>query len=429
MKIAIIGSGYVGLTTGTCLAELGNTVTCIDNNEEKIRILNSGEMPIFEPGLAELAKKNAAQKRLFFSTDIKNAVKGAEIVFIAVGTPPKPNGDADLSFVENVAKEIAKSITKYTVVVEKSTVPVETGEKIAKTIEGSGVKKELFDIVSNPEFLSEGSAINDFMRPDRIVIGTNSEKAKKIMQKLYEPLKAPLVFTDIRAAEIIKHASNSFLATKISFINAVSRICELTGADITQVAYGMGLDKRIGKDFLKAGAGYGGFCFPKDVAAFIKISQKKGYPFKLLKEVEEINNSQVMHFVKKIEDALWNLNGKKIAVLGLAFKPGTDDLREAPSIKVITELKKEGAHINAFDPAAIENAKKQLFGIEFHKNLHDCIKGADAAVILTEWAEIKNLDLKKAKELMKKPLIIDGRNIFDPKTMEQNGFTYISIGR
>ena len=429
MKIAIIGSGYVGLTTGTCLAELGNTVTCIDNNEEKTRILNSGEMPIFEPGLAELAKKNAAQKRLFFSTDIKNAVKGAEIVFIAVGTPPKPNGDADLSFVENVAKEIAKSITKYTVVVEKSTVPVETGEKIAKTIEGSGVKKELFDIVSNPEFLSEGSAINDFMRPDRIVIGTNSEKAKKIMQKLYEPLKAPLVFTDIRAAEIIKHASNSFLATKISFINAVSRICELTGADITQVAYGMGLDKRIGKDFLKAGAGYGGFCFPKDVAAFIKISQKKGYPFKLLKEVEEINNSQVMHFVKKIEDALWNLNGKKIAVLGLAFKPGTDDLREAPSIKVITELKKEGAHINAFDPAAIENAKKQLFGIEFHKNLHDCIKGADAAVILTEWAEIKNLDLKKAKELMKKPLIIDGRNIFDPKTMEQNGFTYISIGR
>lgn len=429
MKIAIIGSGYVGLTTGTCLAELGNTVTCIDNNEEKIQILNNGEMPIFEPGLAELVKKNVSQKRLFFSTDIKNAVKSAEIVFIAVGTPPKPNGDADLSFVENVAKEIAKSITNYIVVVEKSTVPVETGEKVARTIENSGVSRELFDVASNPEFLREGSAIHDFMHPDRIVVGANSEKAREKLEELYKPLNAPIVFTDIRTAEIIKHASNSFLATKISFINAISRICELSGANVEEVALGMGLDRRIGKEFLKAGIGYGGSCFPKDVSAFIQIAKKKGYDFRLLKEVEEINKAQTEFFLKKIEETVWNLNGKTIAVLGLSFKPNTDDLREAPSIKIISALEKEGAKIKAFDPAAMGHAKTFLPNAAFCKNIYECLFGADAALILTEWDEFKKIDLKKAKQQMNTPVFIDGRNMFDQKKMKENGFNYISIGR
>ena len=429
MKIAIIGSGYVGLTTGTCLAELGNTVTCIDNNKEKIQILNNGEMPIFEPGLAELVKKNVSQKRLFFSTDIKNAVKSAEIVFIAVGTPPKPNGDADLSFVENVAKEIAKSRTNYIVVVEKSTVPVETGEKIEKTISASGASKELFDVVSNPEFLREGSAIRDFMQPDRIVVGVNSKKAKKIMQSLYGPLNAPIIFTDLKSAEIIKHASNSFLATKISFINAVSRLCELCGADIEQVSLGMGADRRIGKDFLKAGIGYGGFCFPKDVDAFINISQKMGYDFRLLKEVQEINTTQKMHFVKKVQKAVGSLSGKKIAVWGLAFKPNTDDMRFAPSIDIIKQLQKEGAQISAFDPVAEPNAKKIFDKITYHDDLYMASKDADALLILTEWDLFRKADIAKLKKLLKSPTIIDGRNMFDSQKMKENGITYISIGR
>lgn len=429
MKIAMIGSGYVGLTTGTCFAELGNIVTCVDNDRQKIDLLNAGKMPIFEPGLEELVKKNASKKRLFFTTDLAEAVKNSEIVFIAVGTPPKSNGEADLSFVENVSKEIAGAIEKYTVIVEKSTVPVETGEKIEQTIRSFGVKKELFDVASNPEFLREGSAIKDFLNPDRIVIGTSSEMPKKILEYLYKPINAPIVFTDIRTAEIIKHASNSFLATKISFINAVARICELSGANVEEVSLGMGLDKRIGKNFLKAGAGYGGFCFPKDVSAFIKIAQKKGYDFRLLKEVEEINNSQIGFFVKKIEEALWNLNGKKIAVLGLAFKPNTDDLREAPSVKIIPLLQKEGAKVKSYDPVAMDGAKKVFSGIEFCKNLYECIDGADAAIILTDWEEFKKIDLKKAKKIMNKCLIIDGRNIFDSKVMKENGFTYVSIGR
>jgi len=429
MKISMIGTGYVGLTTGTCLAELGHTVTCVDNNKEKIDSLNKGIIPIFEPGLEEMVKSNVEKKNLFFTTDLKKATQNSQVVFITVGTPSKPSGEADLTFVENVAKEIAQSITDYTVVVEKSTVPVETGEKVAKTIESLGVKKDQFDVVSNPEFLREGNAIKDFLEPDRIVIGTNSEKAKKIMQELYKPIKTKFVFTDIRTAEIIKHSSNSFLATKISFINAVSQICELTGADVTKVAYGIGLDKRIGEAFLNAGAGYGGFCFPKDVEAFIKISQNKGYDFKLLKEVQVINKNQILHIYKKIENQLKDVAGKTIAVLGLAFKPNTDDLRESPSLKLISLLQNNNAKVKAFDPQAIENAKKVLSKVELFEDIYECIKEADAAVILTEWEEVKKIEWQKAKGLMKNPIVIDGRNIFDPESMKKAGFSYDSIGR
>src|SRR3989344_600524 len=429
MNISIIGTGYVGLVAGACFAELGNKVTCVDNNRQKIELLQKGGIPIYEPGLEGLVKKNAAAKRLSFTTDLMAAVKASEVVFIAVGTPPKPNGEADLSYVENVSREIAKAIDKYTVVVEKSTVPVETGEKVARTINNAGVDHNLFDVVSNPEFLREGSAIEDFMKPDRIVIGTNSEKARGTMKKLYAPLNAEMVFTDIRSAEIIKHSSNSFLAAKISFINAVSRICELSGADVEKVAVGMGLDKRIGKQFLRAGLGYGGSCFPKDVDAFIKIAGKQGYDFKLLEVVQEINKEQRLHFVKKVEEAMWNLNGKRIGVLGLSFKPNTDDMREAPSVEIIAALQKEGVKIVAHDPVAEGKAIELIKGVELKKNAIDVFENADAVLVLTEWPQFRNIDLKKAKSMMKVPLLIDGRNIFSKEEIASMGFKYISMGR
>ena len=429
MDISIIGTGYVGLVAGACFAELGNKVTCVDNDMSKIELLKKGGIPIFEPGLEGLVQTNTKAGRLSFTTDLKSSVKASEIVFIAVGTPSKPNGEADLSFVEGVAREIADSIGKYTIVVEKSTVPVETGDKVAATINAAGVDHKLFDVVSNPEFLREGSAIEDFMKPDRIVIGTNSEKAKKIMAELYAPLKAEMVFTDIRSAEIIKHASNSFLATKISFINAVSRICELSGADVEKVALGMGLDKRIGKQFLKAGLGYGGSCFPKDVDAFIKIAGKQGYDFKFLKAVQEINKEQRQHFIRKVEEAMWNLNGKTIGVLGLSFKPNTDDMREAPSVEIISSLQKEGAKINAYDPVAEEKSAGLMKGIILKKNALEVFENADAVLVLTEWPEFRKIDLKMAKSKMKTPLIIDGRNLFGKEEMAEMGFRYVSIGR
>ncbi len=429
MKIAIIGSGYVGLTVGTCFAELGNNVTCVDNDKGKIEMLNKGKVPIYEPGLDKLIKKNVKRKKLSFSTALKDSVKKADVVFIAVGTPPKPNGEADLSYVENVANEIAKSIDHYTVIVEKSTVPVETGEKVAETLRISNVSEKLFDVVSNPEFLREGTAILDFMEPDRIVIGTNSKKAAKVMEKLYKPLKAPIIFTDIRSAEIIKHASNSFLATKISFINAVARFCDLAKADVKKVAEGMGYDKRIGRSFLDAGLGYGGSCFPKDVSAFVQIADKYGYDFKLLKDVQDINKEQRDYFVKKIADSVWNIKGKTIAVFGLAFKPNTDDLRDAPSIDVIHALQKEGALIKAYDPVAEEKAKQLFHGLQYCSSPYDAAKGSDAIVICTEWPEFKKLNLKKLKSIMNSPLVIDGRNIFEKAQMEKSGFRYVSVGR
>jgi len=427
MKVGVIGCGYVGLTTGVCLAELGHTVVCVDNDEEKIKKLFSGKLPIFEPNLDKLIKKN--KKRIKFSIDIKDAVVSNEVIFICVGTPSNPDGSPDLSYVENVAKEIAKYLDSYKVVVEKSTVPVETAEWIKKTIQRYKKNNVEFDVVSNPEFLREGSAVKDFLYPDRIVIGVESEKAKKIMLKLYQKIKSPKIIVDTKSAELIKHASNSFLATKISFINAVANICELSGADVEKVALGMGLDKRIGKDFLKAGVGYGGSCFPKDVDAFIWISEKLGYDFSLLKEVKKINEKQKELFAKKIEDTLWILKEKMIGILGLSFKPNTDDIREAPSIYIIKTLKQKGAKIKAYDPKAIQKMKQIFPDIEYCDNPYEVAKNSDCLVILTEWPEFKKLDLKKVKKLLNQPIIIDGRNIFDPKKMTKLGFIYKCVGR
>ncbi len=427
MNVGIIGCGYVGLTTGVCLAELGHNVVCVDNDEEKIKKLFSGVIPIFEPGIEKLIKKN--RKRIKFSTNIKDAVLDNEIVFIAVGTPSNPDGSPDLSYVENVSREIAKYLEKYKVIVEKSTVPVETAQWVKKTIEKYKKNNVKFDVVSNPEFLREGSAINDFLYPDRVVIGVETEKAKRLMLKLYQKIKSPKIVVDTKSAELIKHASNSFLATKISFINAVANICELTGADVEKVALGMGLDKRIGKSFLKAGVGYGGSCFPKDIDAFIWISEKLGYDFSLLKEVKKINERQRELFVKKIEDTLWILKDKKIGILGLSFKPNTDDIREAPSIYIIKMLKQKGAKIKAYDPKAMKKMEQIFPDIEYCENPYEVVKNSDCLVILTEWDEFKKLDLKKVKRLLNQPIIIDGRNIFEPKKMEKLGFIYKSIGR
>ncbi|MAG91756.1 UDP-glucose 6-dehydrogenase [Candidatus Woesearchaeota archaeon] len=429
MKIAVAGAGYVGLVTAACFAELGNDVICIDIDEEKIKKLNNNQIPIYEPGLEEIVIRNKKEDRLKFTTDLKSAIKNSEIIFICVGTPPKESGEADLSYVENVARTIAEVMDSYKVIVEKSTVPVHTGDKVAKSIKAYNKHKVDFDVVSNPEFLREGSAVTDFMQPDRVVIGCESEKAEQIMKKLYEPLKKPILFTDIKSAEIIKHASNSFLATKISFINAIANICEITGADVEKVAEGMGLDKRIGKQFLNAGIGYGGFCFPKDAEAFIRIAEKIGYDFKLLKATQEINTNQKADFVKKIEKALWVVKGKAIGVLGLAFKPNTDDMRFAPSIDIIKALQKEGAKLKAYDPEAMERSKAIFKDIEYCSNPYDAAKDADALIILTEWNEFKELDLNRIKSLMKHNLIVDGRNIYNPEDVKKSGFSYISIGR
>ena len=429
MKIAVIGSGYVGLVTGACLAKLGNEIICVDIDEDKIAKLNDGIVPIYEPGLYELISKNKEESRLQFTTDIRGAIKKSEVIFICVGTPPKESGEADLSYVENVARIIADVMDSYKLIVEKSTVPVETGEEVARTIRSFNFHKVDFDVVSNPEFLREGSAIYDFLNPDRIVIGCESERAKSIMQKIYGKLNAPIIFTDIKSAEIIKHASNSFLAVKISFINAIANICELSGANVEKVAEGLGLDKRIGRAFLNAGIGYGGICFPKDIEAFIKIAEKFGYDFKLLKAVQEINNHQKNHFAKKIEKALWVVKNKTIAVLGLSFKPNTDDMRMAPSIDIIIQLQKDGAKIKAYDPQAMNRAKSILKDITYCNDPYDTAKDADVLVIMTEWDEFKALDFARLKSLLKYPMIIDGRNIFNPHDVKKHGFKYISIGR
>ena len=429
MKIAVAGAGYVGLVTAACFSELGNDVICVDIDEAKIANLNQGIIPIYEPGLNDLVIRNRQEKKLDFTTDLKKAIKESDIIFICVGTPPKESGEADLSYVENVARTIADVMESYKIVVDKSTVPVHTGEKVARTIKSYNIHKVDFDVVSNPEFLREGSAVNDFMNPDRIVVGCETDKAGKIMEKLYSPLKSRILFTDIKSAEIIKHASNSFLATKISFINAIANICELAGADVEKVAEGMGLDKRIGQSFLNAGIGYGGFCFPKDAEAFIKISEKLGYDFKLLKATQEINSQQKEHFIKKIEKALWVVKNKNIAILGLAFKPNTDDMRFAPSVDIITALLKEGANIRAYDPEAMERARQQLNGITYCNDPYDAAKDADAIVVLTEWNEFKQLDFKKLKGIMRHNLVIDGRNIYSPEDMKNEGFSYISVGR
>ncbi len=429
MKIAVVGSGYVGLVSGACFASLGNTVYCVDIDKKKIDMLNKGKMPIYEPGLDDVVKQAVKNKNLLFTTDLAGTIKKVEMIFIAVGTPPRPNGEADLSYVEAVARTVAKEMNGYKLVVEKSTVPVQTGEWIEKTLRRYAKKGAQFDVASNPEFLREGSAVSDFMNPDRVVLGVSSKRAKDLLTDLYKPLKCPLVFTDTKSAEIIKHASNSFLATKISFINAISRVCELSGADVEQVANGMGLDRRIGKNFLNAGIGFGGFCFPKDLQAFIRISEKLGYDFDLLKAVHNINEDQKKHFVRKIEEAIWNINGKSIGVLGLAFKANTDDMRYAPSIDIINDLLSMGAKIKAYDPHAMERAKSELKGITYCQDAYSVCKGSDCLVVLTEWNEFKELDLKKVKKLLHQPVIVDGRNIYDPDKLKEQGFRYFSVGR
>ena len=429
MKITVVGAGYVGLVTGTCFASLGNSVICVDIDEKKIASLQKGKMPIYEPGLEELVRASLKKKNLSFTADLKSAVQKSDVIFIAVGTPPKANGEADLSFVENVAHTIANEMKSYKLIIEKSTVPVQTGEWIQKTVTRYGKKSVPFDVASNPEFLREGTAVKDFMHPDRIVLGVDSKKAREILSELYKPLKSTIVFTDIKSAEIIKHASNSFLAMKISFINAISRVCELAKADVEQVALGMGLDRRIGKNFLNAGLGFGGFCFPKDLAAFIRISEKLGYDFELLKAVEKINDDQKKYFVKKIEEAIWNINSKTITILGLAFKPNTDDMRFAPSVDIIADLEARGARIRAYDPHAMENAKKTFKNVTFCKDSYSACKDSDCLVILTEWDEFKEIDLSKVKKLLKHPVVVDGRNIYDPKKMKTLGFRYFSIRR
>ncbi len=429
MKICVVGTGYVGLVSGACFASLGNKVICVDIDKKKIDMLKKGRMPIYEPGLEELIREDVKSGNLSFSTDLPGTVRKTDVIFIAVGTPPLPNGEADLSHVEEVARTVAHEIKSYKVVVEKSTVPVQTGEWIAKTMRRYAKKGAQFDVASNPEFLREGSAVQDFMNPDRVVLGVESKKAREILNELYKPLKAPIVFTDIKSAEIIKHASNSFLAAKISFINAISRVCELAGADVEQVALGMGLDRRIGKTFLNAGLGFGGFCFPKDLSAFIRISEKLGYDFQLLKAVENINEEQKKHFVRKIEEAIWNLRGKTIAVLGLAFKPNTDDMRFAPSLDIIAALQAMGAKVNAYDPHSMGKAKACLTKVNFFADAYAACRKADCVVILTEWNEFKELDLSKLKKIVAQPVVVDGRNIYDPVKMKQLGFRYFSVGR
>ncbi|MBI4974348.1 MAG: UDP-glucose/GDP-mannose dehydrogenase family protein [Candidatus Omnitrophica bacterium] len=440
MNICIIGSGHVGLVTGACFADLGNKVICVDNDEEKIGKLQRGMMPIYEPGLEELVKRNKKEGRLYFSSGLKGGVRKSEIIFIAVGTPPRDNGEADLSYVEHVSREIALSMPSYRLIVEKSTVPVNTGEWVEHTIKVFNSRNVRFDVASNPEFLREGSAIEDFMHPDRIVIGVKSKRARDLLVELYKPLKAPIVVTDIKSAELIKHASNSFLAAKISFINAVANICDMVGADLVEVSTGMGLDKMIGKEFLNAGIGFGGSCFPKDLSAFVKIAERCGYDFGILKEVEKVNEYQKRMVVKKIEGLLWNLSKKTIGILGIAFKPDTDDIRSAPSLEIISMLKREGVRVKIYDPEAMDKAKRALAkegissfgknaGIEFCKDAYAVSKDSDCLIIATEWNEFKELDFKKIKKLMRQPVIVDGRNIYDPEELQKLGFRYLGIGR
>jgi UDPglucose 6-dehydrogenase len=431
MDLAIIGSGYVGLVTGACFADVGHNVICVDNDAQKIKQLQAGEVPIYEPGLEEIIHRNVSAHRLRFTGSIEEGVENSQIVFIAVPTPQQPDGDVDLSFLEKVAREIAGVLTEYRVIVDKSTVPVKTGEKVAESIKRYNRHGADFDVVSNPEFLREGCAVADLMDPDRIVIGAQSERAIDLMKKIYEPFMAPILVTDISSAELIKHCANSFLALKISYINAVSTICETSGADVEKVADGIGMDHRIGRDFLNAGIGYGGSCFPKDIAAFITISERLGVPFTLLKEVQRINNSQKERFLKVIRETLWVLREKRIAVWGLTFKPDTDDVRSSVAIELVTDLLREGAHVIAYDPKGMQKARaiKAVADAEFASSALGAVNDAEALIIATEWNEFANVDLAVVKEKMRTPIVFDGRNLLDPETMGRLGFHYYSIGR
>lgn len=433
MHIGVIGTGYVGLVTGACFAEFGIFVTCIDKDEAKIRALKKGSIPFYEPGLDALVKKNLKNGRLKFSTKISDAVDSSLAIFIAVGTPPRGDGSADMRYVEQVADEIARHIKDYKVIVTKSTVPVGTGARLREIISKRLKEQTDFDIVSNPEFLREGSAIEDFMRPNRVVLGSSSHQAIAIMKDLYQPLyllETPFVVTSVETAELIKYASNSFLAVKISFINELSQLCEKVGADVKMVAKGMGLDQRIGAKFLHTGPGYGGSCFPKDTRALLTIAGERGVDLGIVNAAVHANEYQKDRIVEKIRSGLGTLKGKTVAVLGLSFKPNTNDMREAPAVHIIEKLLKEKVAIRAFDPAAVEDAKAVLGRrIKYAGNSYDCVKGADAVVIVTEWNEFRNLDLAKIKKLLKTPVFFDLRNIYEPEKMKKLGFKYFCVGR
>jgi UDPglucose 6-dehydrogenase len=429
MKLTINGTGYVGLVSGACFAEVGHHVVCVDNDAAKVRLLQSGGIPIYEPGLEELVKKNAAAGRLSFTTSIAEGVQKSDVIFIAVPTPPQSDGSVDLSFIERVARDIAAAMTTYKIVVDKSTVPVKTGEKVSETIKRYCPAKVDFDVVSNPEFLREGFAVGDLMKPDRVVIGIRSQRPVPAMKEIYAPFNAPIIVTDINSAELIKHAANSFLALKISYINAIATVCEAAGANVQEVAQGIGLDERIGRRFLNAGIGFGGSCFPKDLSAFIKIAEQIGYDFRLLKEVQHINANQMERFVKKITDTLWVLKDKKIGVLGLAFKQNTDDVRSSPAIDLCQRLLKGGAILRAHDPKAMGKARAILPDITYVDDMNDVAEGCDALVVATEWDEFKKLDLERARKSLTHPIMFDGRNLFDRAEMERSGWIYKSVGR
>ena len=434
MKVAIIGSGYVGLTTGVCLAEIGHQVICLDNNQKKLAKLKQGQSPIFEPGLENLIAKNLKNGKLSFDDNIKSAVKNSEIIFICVNTPPKPDGQADLSFVEAVTKEIALALNHdHKIIVDKSTVPIKTAEKVKETLLHLSVDEAKFDVASNPEFLREGTAVKDTMAPDRIVIGVDSDLARETMLKLYQPIiektKTPVKIVSVRSAELIKHGANTFLANKISFANLIAQVCEEADADALEVLSAIGLDERIGNQFLSPGIGFGGSCFPKDITAFKKTLEILGIDNNLIQSIQNINDQAISRFIKKIKKELWDLDGKKIAVLGLAFKANTDDIRNAPVLKIINELKKDKARIIAYDPKAMENTKKIIPDIEYAKDAYEAINQAQALIIGTDWEEFKRLDLHKVKELMIEPIIFDGRNIFDPSLVKTIGFRYFGVGR
>jgi UDPglucose 6-dehydrogenase len=449
MRIAVVGSGYVGLVAGACFADLGHDVVLVDNDQSKLAALRNGQVPIHEKFLPELLTRHRGQ-RLTFSDDLKESVRLSSVIFVAVGTPPTESGEADLSYVESVAREISGGVDDYKVIVEKSTVPVYTSEWVRKIILRSGTDPELFDVASNPEFLREGTAVTDFLFPDRIVIGCDSERSAEVLREVYAPLTngsyyertdaipqpdrasipPPLIVTSTKSAELIKHASNAFLAMKISFINAVASVCESVGANVNQVVHGVGTDSRIGPRFLNPGIGYGGSCFPKDVMAFRAVARESGYDFRLLDEVMRINEDQRQRFLRKVRSALWTLRGKNLGVLGLAFKGGTDDIRESPALFLVQALLQEGCKITAYDPAAMERAQEVVSSnITFADSAYQAAHGADALLILTEWEEFANLDLNRLRQELKYPIVIDGRNLYDPEVMAAEGFSYYSVGR
>ncbi|WP_037287377.1 UDP-glucose dehydrogenase family protein [Saccharibacillus sacchari] len=430
MKLTFIGTGYVGLVSGVCFSEIGNQVTCVDKDLDKVERLSKGEVPIYEPGLQELMEKNTALGNLKFTSDLTNSVNEADVVFICVGTPSLPSGEANLEYVEQVAQDIALAMNDYKIVVTKSTVPVGTNDKIKKII--SQLSPHAFDVVSIPEFLREGSAVKDTLNPDRIIIGTGSERAAATLTELHRPLTNEIMVTEVRSAEMIKYASNAFLATKISFINEIANICEKVGADVTHVAQGMGYDKRIGSSFLQAGIGYGGSCFPKDTHALIQIAGNVDYEFKLLKSVVEVNNDQRFNIIAKLNHSLGDLQGKTIGIWGLAFKPNTDDVREAPALDIIKTLLQEGAIVKAYDPIATENFRRFFRNesdVEWCDSAMDAAASSDALCLLTDWAEFKEIDLQQLNGAMKQPVLIDGRNVYSREQLADTTFQYYSIGR